>query len=273
VEHDDKLINYLKEKALTIRRDALMLMKQSGICWIGGSFSQADIVTALVFRHMRHDPQKPQWEDRDRLIVSKSHCCETVYAALAESGYFSKDLYSSYAKCNAILQAHTDRKAPGIEYSGGSLGQGLSFSIGEALGAREANTTRYRVYCIIGDGELDEGQAWEGIMSAAHHKVDNLTAIIDHNKFQSTAEVSVKLNIEPISEKWRTFGWDVTEIDGHDFNQILTALEKADSITGKPHAIIAHTIMTKGIPAFENKNYHWAWLSDEMYAQAIEALK
>lgn len=273
MEYNETLISHLKEKALTVRKDALLLMKQSGICWIGGSFSQADIVTALVFHHMRHDPKKPQWEDRDRLIVSKSHCCETVYAALAESGYFSKDLYYSYAKCNAVLQAHTDRKAPGIEYSGGSLGQGLSFSIGEALGAREANATRYRVFCIMGDGELDEGQAWEGIMSAAHYKVDNLIAIIDHNKFQSTAEISVKLNIEPISEKWRTFGWDVTEIDGHDFKQILAALERADSVTGKPHVIIAHTVMTKGVPAFENKNYHWAWLSDEMYAQAMEALK
>lgn len=268
-----EVINDLKVKAKTIRIDALQLMKQSGICWIGGSFSQADIVAALVFHHMRHDPFNPKWEDRDRLIVSKSHCCETVYAALAEAGYFSKDLYSSYARCNAVLQAHTDRRAPGIDYSGGSLGQGLSFAIGEALGARADHATRYRVFCIMGDGELNEGQVWEAMMSAVHHKVDNLIVIIDHNKFQSTTEVSVKMNIEPIGEKWRTFGWDVSEIDGHDFNQILGALEKADTVSGKPHAIIAHTVMTKGVPAFENKNYHWAWLSDEMYAEAMQALK
>jgi len=268
-----EVINDLRAKAKTIRIDALQLMKQSGICWIGGSFSQADIVVALVFHHMRHDPLNPKWEDRDRLIVSKSHCCETVYAALAEAGYFSKDLYSSYARCNAVLQAHTDRRAPGIDYSGGSLGQGLSFAIGEALGARTDHATRYRVFCIMGDGELNEGQVWEAMMSAVHHKVDNLIVIIDHNKFQSTTEVSVKMNIEPIGEKWRTFGWDVSEIDGHDFNQILGALEKADTVSGKPHAIIAHTVMTKGVPAFENKNYHWAWLSDEMYAEAMQALK
>jgi transketolase len=271
--YDEKLIKDLEAKAKLVRIDALKIMKQCGMGWIGGSFSQADIVTALIFHHMRHDPENPQWEGRDRLIVSKSHCCETVYSALAEAGYFSKDLYSSYARRNAVLQAHTDRKAPGIEYSGGSLGQGLSFAIGEAIGARTDRAARYRVFCIIGDGELNEGQVWEAIMSAVHHKVDNLIAIIDHNKFQSTTEVSVKMNIEPIGDKWRMFGWDVMEIDGHDFNQILGALEKADTVPGKPHAIIANTVMTKGVPALENKNYHLAWLSDEMYAQAMEALK
>jgi transketolase len=159
--YDEKLIKDLEAKAKLVRIDALKIMKQPGLGWIGGSFSQADIVTALIFHHMKHDPKNPQWEDRDRLVISKSHCCETVYAALAEAGYFSKDLYSSYARRNAVLQAHTDRKAPGIEYSGGSLGQGLSFAIGEAIGARAGHATRYRVFCIIGDGELNEGQVWE----------------------------------------------------------------------------------------------------------------
>ncbi len=279
--YDEKVIKELEEKAKVMRRDAVEMIRAGDSGWMGGSFSQADIIAALMFHHMKHDPQKPQWEERDRLIVSKAHCCETVYAALGEAGYFSKKEFQSYGQFGATLQAHTERKAPGIEYSGGSLGEGLSFAFGEALVARigapkDASgrpIPRFRVFCIIGDGESNEGQVWEAVMSANHYKVDNLVAIIDHNKFQSGGTVEERINIMPIAEKWQAFGWDTTEINGHDFNEILGALEKADKIKGKPHAIIAHTIKCKGVPSFEHKNLHFCRLSDEMYAEAMEALK
>ncbi|TET68587.1 MAG: transketolase [Dehalococcoidia bacterium] len=279
--YDEKLIKELEGKAKILRRDSIEMIKEAGLGWVGGSLSEADIVTALMFHHMKHDPKNPQWEERDRLIVSKAHCCETVYAALGEAGYFPREEFSSYGKLGALLQAHTERSVPGIEYSGGSLGQGLSFAVGEALAARidaakdqsGRQTPRYRVFCIIGDGECDEGQVWEAAMAAAHYKVDNLTAFVDHNEFQSTGEVSVRMKLEPLGEKWRAFGWDVVEIDGHNFTEILSALERGDRIWDKPQVIIAHTVKCKGVPSFEHKNLHYIKLTDDMYAEAMEALK
>jgi len=279
--YDEKVIKKLEEKAKILRRDAVEMIRAGESGWMGGSFSQADIIAVLMFYYMKHDPRNPQWEERDRLIVSKAHCCETVYAALGEAGYFSKKEYQSYGKFGATLQAHTERKVPGIEYSGGSLGEGLSFALGEALAARidaskDASgrpVPRFRVFCIVGDGESNEGQVWEAVMAATHYKADNLVAIVDHNKFQSSGTVEERINMMPMAEKWQAFGWDTTEINGHDFNDILSALEKADKVKGKPHAIIAHTIKCKGVPSFEHKNLHFCKLSDEMYAEAIEALK
>ena len=279
--YDEKLIRELETKAKTLRRESIKMIKEAGIGWVGGSFSQADIITALFFHYMKHDPKNPQWEERDRLIVSKAHCCETVYAALGEMGYFPKKEFLSYGKFGATLQAHTERKVPGVEYSGGSLGQGLSFAVGEALAARidapkeqsGRQNPRYRVFCIIGDGECDEGQIWEAAMGAAHYKIDNLTAFVDHNKFQSSGTVSERMKLEPLAEKWRAFGWDATEIDGHNFTEILSALERADKVLGKPHVIIAHTIKCKGVPSFEHKNLHFCKITDDMYAEAMEALK
>ena len=278
---DEKLTGELASKAKTLRLETVKMIKEAGIGWLGGSFSQADIVTALVFHHMKHDPKNPKWQDRDRLIVSKAHCCETVYAALGEAGYFPKKEFAFYGKFGALLQAHTEVKAPGVEYSGGSLGQGLSFALGEALAARIGAPKdksgrpipRYRVFCIIGDGESDEGQVWEAAMAAAHYKVDNLTAIIDHNKFQSGGKVEDRINLGSLVEKWKAFGWDATEIDGHSFDEILSALEKTDKTMGKPQAIVAHTIKCKGVPSFEHTNLHFCKLSDDMYAEAMEALK
>ena len=279
--YDEKLIKELEGKAKILRRDAIEMIKAGESGWVGGSFSQADIITALYFHRMKHDPQNPEWEDRDRLIVSKAHCCETVYAALGEAGYFPKKEYQSYGKLGATLQAHTERIVPGVEYSGGSLGQGLSFALGEAWAARIGAPKdksgrplpRFRVFCIVGDGESDEGQIWEAVMAAAHYKVDNLVAIVDHNKFQSSGKVEERINLDPLPEKWQAFGWDVAEIDGHNFNEILSALEKADKVQGKPHVIIAHTVKCKGVPSFEHKNLHFCKLTDEMYAEAMEVLK
>ncbi len=279
--YDEQVLKKLEEKAKIMRRDAVEMIRAGEAGWVGGSFSQADILAALYFHHMKHDPKNPDWPERDRLIVSKAHCCETVYAALGEAGYFSKNEYQSYGKLHAMLQAHTERVVPGVEYSGGSLGQGLSFALGEALAARigaprdaaDRPAPRFRAFCIIGDGESNEGQIWEAIMAAAHYKVDNLVAITDHNKFQSGATVEQRINLLPLAEKWQAFGWDTVEVNGHDFRAILDALEMADQVKGKPHAIIAHTTKCKGVPAFEHQNLHFCKLSDEMYAQAVEALK
>lgn len=271
--YDEKLIAALESRAKTLRRDTIEMIKAGGSGWLGGSFSQADIITALMFHHMKHDPGNPKWEERDRLIVSKAHCCETVYAALGEAGYFDKKEYRSYGKFGALLQAHTERIVPGIEYSGGSLGQGLSFALGEAMAARIGRPTPlYRVFCILGDGECNEGQVWEAVMAAAHYKVDNLVAIIDHNKFQSGSKVADRINLIPMVEKWQAFGWDAVEIDGHNYTEILTALENADKTPGRPHAIVAHTIKCKGVPAFEHKNLHFCKLTDDMYAEAMAVL-
>lgn len=278
---NDELVKRLEHKAKTLRLEAVKMMKSARVGWLAGSLSQADVVTALYFHHMKHDPENPTWANRDRFIISKSHCAETVYAALSEAGYFPKGELLNYGKTGALLQAHADRKAPGIEYSGGSLGEGLSFGLGAAIAARMGASKdksgrpipSYRVFCILGDGEMDEGQNWEAIMAASHFRVDNLVAIVDYNKFQSTTDVSSKMNLEPLANKWRDFGWDVTEIDGHNFKEIVSALERADKILGKPHCIIAHTITCKGLPSCENKNLHWAVISDEMYAEAVEALE
>jgi transketolase len=275
-----ELLNDLQNKAKTIRRESIRMIKAAGLGWVGGSFSQADIVTALVFHHMKHNPKDPKWADRDRLIVSKAHCCETVYAALGEAGYFSKAEFDKYGKLGAILQAHTERTAPGVEYSGGSLGQGLSFALGEALSARigapkDVNgrpIPRFRVFCILGDGECNEGQVWEAVMAAAHYKVDNLVAIVDHNKYQSGAKVVDRIDWTPVAPKFAAFNWDTVEVDGHDFNQILGVLERADKTPGKPHAIIANTIKCKGVPSLENKNVHFCAITDEIYQDAMKAL-
>jgi len=275
-----ELLNDLQNKARTIRRESIRMIKAAGLGWVGGSFSQADIVTALVFHHMKHNPKDPKWADRDRLIVSKAHCCETVYAALGEAGYFSKAEFDKYGKLGAILQAHTERTAPGVEYSGGSLGQGLSFALGEALSARigapkDVNgrpIPRFRVFCILGDGECNEGQVWEAVMAAAHYKVDNLVAIVDHNKYQSGGKVVDRIDWTPVAPKFAAFNWDTVEVDGHDFNQILGVLERADKTPGKPHAIIANTIKCKGVPSLENKNVHFCAITDEIYQDAMKAL-
>jgi transketolase len=267
-------IEFLEKKAKIIRRDAVEMIRAAGGGWLGGSFSQADIVTALIFHHMKHDPKSPDWEERDRLIVSKAHSCETVYAALAESGYFSKKEYEHYGQGGALLQAHTDRRVPGVEYSGGSLGQGLSFALGQALVARlGALQPRYRVFCILGDGESNEGQVWEAVMAAAHYGADNLVAIVDRNRFQSSGSVEERMKTDPMVEKWLGFGWDAVEIDGHDIGEILEALNRAEKIRGAPHVIIARTIKGKGIPAFENTNVHFCSITDEAYAQAMEVLR
>jgi transketolase len=238
---------------------------------LGGSCSIADIVTALYFSKMRHNPADPSWPDRDRFLLSKGHAALVQYAALAECGYFPKEELKRTKQLGSILQGHPDLKStPGIEANTGSLGQGLSIACGIAAGLR-IDGRQSRVYCVIGDGEIAEGQIWEAAMSAAAFKLDQLTAILDRNGLQATGAIDQRFNTNPLPEKWRAFGWHVIEINGHDMNEILDALDEADAIKEKPKMIIAQTIKGKGIPFAENKvEFHNGLLDKAQYEAACE---
>jgi transketolase len=237
--------------------------------------SIVDIITVLYFHHLKIDPNNPDWSDRDRVVLSKAHACEALYGALVEIGYIPKEKLSTYYHFGSPLQGHADRWAtPGIEFSGGSLGEGLSHAAGMAIAEKlekriyenPAPSTykyppRYWVYCILGDGECHEGQVWEAAMAAAHLKLDNLIAIVDYNKYCIDGPVNDVIRLEPFAEKWTAFGWRVIEVDGHDLGQLSDALDLANVMygDGKPKVIIAHTIKGKGIPYWEERHIHYGF--------------
>ncbi len=230
VPHDEELIKKLDSIAVSLRRDSLIMTTKAGSGHIGGSLSAAEIVAALYFHQIRHDPQNPKWEDRDRFILSKGHACPVVYAALAMVGYFPREELWKLRKAGSMLQGHPDmRKTPGVEASTGTLGQGLSIGEGIALSAR-LDGKSYRVYVLLGDGELNEGQVWEAVMSASHYWIDNLTAIVDLNRHQLSGPTDKIMSLKPVADKWRAFGWHVIEIDGHQTKQILDSLDEAEGI-------------------------------------------
>jgi transketolase len=263
----------LEEAAKILRRHIITMTARAGSGHPGGSLSATDIVTALFFRVLRYRPSEPCWAERDRFILSKGHAAPLLYAALAESGYFPADELSTLRRLDSRLQGHTDMTCtPGVEMSSGSLGQGLSFGIGAALAAR-LNSQSYRVYVLLGDGECDEGQVWEAAMAAAHFKVNNLVAIVDHNKQQIDGWNWEVMNLEPLGEKWRSFGWRVIEIDGHNFDQILAAFEQAELVKGQPTVIIAHTIKGKGVSFMENNpEFHGRAATPEETELALKEL-
>jgi len=242
----------LMEKAAGLRRDILLMNHAAGSGHPGGSLSAADVVACLFFSEMKLDAENPDWEERDRFVLSKGHACPVLYAALAEKGYFSRDEYQKLRKTGGMLQGHPDRlKTPGVEFNSGSLGQGFSAAIGMALGGKRSGRS-YRVYALLGDGELDEGQVWEGFMFAAHHNLDNLCAFIDYNKLQSDDYNENIMNLEPLADKLRAFNWHVIEIDGHNTEEILSALAEARSVGGRPTVVIAHTVKGRGVSFMEN---------------------
>lgn len=242
----------LKETAKKLRRHVITMIATAGSGHPGGSLSAADIITALYFKILRYDPENPQWSDRDRFILSKGHAAPILYAALAESGYFPTAELATLRKLDSRLQGHADRKfTPGVEMSAGSLGMGLSFAIGVALTAR-LNSKTYRTYVLLSDGECEEGQTWEAALSAAHFRLDNLTAIVDYNGIQLSGWTRDIMNLEPFLRKWQAFGWRTIDIDGHDFDQILSACQRAEKTKNKPTLIIAHTIKGKGVSFMEN---------------------
>ena len=247
-----KDISFLKEKAKGIRKSIVSMIAEAKSGHPGGSLSATDILTALYFSEMNIDPANPKMEGRDRFVLSKGHAAPAIYATLAEKGYFSKDELMTLRKFGSRLQGHPDmKKLPGIEISTGSLGQGLSVANGMALNAKMFNEN-YRTYVILGDGEVQEGQIWEAAMTAAHYKLNNLCAFLDNNNLQIDGNVSEIMGVEPLDKKWEAFGWNVIKIDGHDFEQILSALDKARECKDKPTMVIAKTIKGKGVSFMEN---------------------
>jgi len=238
--------------AKRLRRHIITMIGKAGSGHPGGSLSAVEIVTALYFKLLRHMPSDPRWSDRDRFILSKGHAAPLLYATLAECGYFPVDELSTLRQLDSRLQGHADRTiTPGVEMSSGSLGQGLSFALGVALAGR-LNSQDYRVYVLLGDGECDEGQVWEGAMATAHFKVDNLVAIVDNNGLQIDGWNRDVMNLDPFNRKWQAFGWHVIEVNGHDLSQLGLALEQAKLVKGQPTVIIAHTIKGKGVSFMEN---------------------
>jgi transketolase len=225
----------------------------------GGSLSVIDLLVAIMFGRLRHDPRRPDWPDRDRVVLSKGHAVPALYTVMAKAGYFPEEQLITLRKLGSPLQGHPDRVAlPGIEAATGSLGQGLSVALGMALGLKLGGSPA-RVYCILGDGEIQEGQVWEAAMSAPKlgrpdHHVDNLTVILDYNKIQLDDFVTKILDLEPVVGKWQAFGWPVIEIDGHDFAQIGKALDQAEANKGTPTLVVAHTVKGKGVSFMENQS-------------------
>jgi transketolase len=247
----------LTEQARQVRVDIVHMLHESGSGHPGGSLSATDLMVGLFFGKMNLDPQQPLWPERDRFVLSKGHGAPVYYAVLAHLGYFPRQELMTLRKFGSCLQGHPDcRCTPGIEVCTGSLGQGLSLANGMAL-ANRLDGNPARVYVMLGDGELQEGQIWEAAMTAAHYKLDNLTAIVDNNRLQIDGFVSEIMNIEPVAAKWLAFGWHAIEIDGHDMAAILQALDEAEQAKGRPTVIVAHTVKGKGVSIFENKaEYH-----------------
>jgi len=264
----------LRGMAKKLRRHIITMTATAGSGHPGGSLSAADIVTALYFRVMRHNPQNVQWADRDRFIWSKGHAAPILYAALAESGYFPVEELATLRKLDSRLQGHTDRNlTPGVEMSTGSLGMGLSFGVGVAL-AGKLDHRDYCTYVLLSDGECEEGQIWEAALSAAQFKLDNLVAIVDCNKMQLSGWTRDIMNLEPLDQKWQAFGWHGIDIDGHDFSQILAALQEARKIRTKPIVIIARTIKGKGVSFMENNvKFHGKTPTAEEAKRALRELE
>ena len=267
----------LEAIARECRVQIIRMLTHAGSGHPGGSNSVIDLLVTLYFGgRLRIDPQRPDWEDRDRVILSKGHAVPALYCVMAKAGFFPESSLITLRKLGSPLQGHPDRVAlPGIEAATGSLGQGLSIALGEALGLKMRNAPA-RVYCILGDGEIQEGQVWEAAMSAPKlgqptHPLDNLTVILDYNKIQLDDFVTKILDLEPVISKWQSFGWPVQEIDGHDFAQITKALDQAEATRGKPSFIVAHTVKGKGIPTMEN-NPEWHGKAPKP-AEAIAAVR
>lgn len=245
-------VQELQAQAREIRKEILHMIAKAESGHPGGSLSATDIVTALYFNVMNIDPANPKWEERDRFVLSKGHAAPVLYSALAELGYFPKEDLNRLRKMGQHLQGHPDMKGtPGVDMTTGSLGQGFSAAAGMAL-AGKLDKKAYKVYAIIGDGEIQEGQIWEAAMFAAHYKLDNLIGILDYNKVQLFGTTKDIMNVSPVSEKFRAFGWHVLEIDGHDMQAILNALGEAQKLVDKPVMIVANTIKGKGISYMEN---------------------
>ncbi len=263
----------LRSRAHAFRKTILKIITRAGSGHPGGSLSVIDLLTALYFHQLRHDPKNPAWPDRDRVVLSKGHACPAWYVVLAECGYFDPSHLWTMRQMGSILQGHPDMaRTPGVDISTGSLGLGFSAAVGMAL-AGKRDGRPYRVYAVLGDGECQEGSVWEGAMFAAHYGLDNLIAIVDRNGIQQTGRTEERIRLDPLADKWRAFNWDVQEIDGHEMGAIVSALERATAAAGRPHAIIARTVKGKGVSFAEGAaGYHGKALTEDELARALAEL-
>lgn len=272
MQNTDAKIKELEAKARQIRRLIVQMLAKAGSGHPGGSLSAADLITALFFAVLRHNPKEPGWPQRDRFHMSKGHCCPLWYAVLAECGYFPEDKLWTLRQLGSILQGHPDRRAPGVDVASGSLGQGLSIGLGMSLAAK-LDKLDYRTYILIGDGEIQEGNIWEAAMACAHFKCGNLCAILDYNGFQIDGKTCHVMELEPLTAKWQAFGWHTIEINGHDMKDILSAYEEAATIKDKPAIVIAHTTKGKGVSFMENVcDFHGRAPTKEEAEQALKEL-
>lgn len=267
-------IKELQAKAKDLRRNIVEMIYRAKSGHPGGSLSIADIMSVLYWKEMNVDPANPKDEKRDRFVLSKGHAAPVLYAALIEKGYADKELIPTLRRWHSPLQGHPDmKKMPGVEMSTGSLGQGLSAANGMAISGKIYNND-YRVYTILGDGEIQEGQIWEAAMTAAHYKLDNLVAIVDYNNLQIDGKVSDVMDVYPVADKFKAFNWHVIEINGHDYEQIIRAFDEARNTKGKPTVIVASTVKGKGVSFMENNpGFHGAAPNDEEYKKAMEELQ
>jgi transketolase len=284
--HSDQLVRDISLKAQQFRIQVLNMVYPAQTGHLGGAFSAAEILASLYFHHLRVDPEWPDWPERDRLLFSKGHACAMLYTALAQRGFFPVDELSTFRQLDSRLQGHPDRvKTPGVEICAGPLGHGVAIGVGMALAlkrnvpkpssssAPSARASHARVYAILGDGEINAGVIWEGVLAAAKYRLGNLTAILDYNGIQQTGATADVMPTEPIADKWHAFGWHVQEIHGHNVREILEALDRADEVHARPSVIIARTTKGKGVSLFEyDHRWHGAPPNKEQYEQAIAEL-
>jgi transketolase len=269
----EALLSGLNDKARRIRRGSWRALRAAGSGHMGGALSAAELLAGLYFHHLRLRPDEPDWPERDRFVLSKGHGNAALSAVLAEAGFIDEALLDRFYGFESALGMHPDIKVAGVEMSTGGLGHGLSIGLGMALGARLQGKD-FRTVVMIGDGELQEGSNWEAAMAAAHHGVGSLTAILDYNKVQQSGHVDAMLSLEPVAERWRAFGWEVREIDGHDMAEVVDALDALPFAPDAPSALIAHTVKGKGA-SFAEDSYLWHnnVVDDEVYAKALAELE
>ena len=265
-------IEFLTKKAAQIRRDLLKMIVNAGTGHTAGSLSNTDIMTVLFYEVMDIKVDDPDWDDRDRFILSKGHSVESYYSILADKGYFDKEELNTFCQYKSRLIGHPNNKVPGVEMNTGALGHGLAIAAGIAKAAKMSKKD-YNVYTLMGDGELAEGSVWEAALAASHFKLDNLVGIIDRNNLQITDNTEKVMSLEPLAEKWKSFGWEVIEVDGHNYQELIDAFSESEKNNEKPTLVLANTIKGKGVSFMENKaEWHHGLPSEEELAQALEEL-
>jgi len=285
--HSEQLIRDITIRALQSRIDVLRMVRVNQSGHIGGAFSIAEVLASLYFHHMRVDPKNPDWPDRDRLLFSKGHACAMLYSILAHRGFFDPAILTTFRSFNSMLQGHPDPlKTPGVEIPAGPLGHGIAIGAGIALALRmrdakpssqtapSARASAARVFVIVGDGEINAGVIWEGVMSAAKFRLGNLTVVLDYNGIQQTGATADVMPTEPIADKWQAFGWHVQEVHGHNVGTILEALDRADEVHARPSVIIARTTKGKGV-SFMEYDHRWHGMppNERQFATAVAELE